>query len=229
MTTINTLIFDLDGTLIDSSDGVVAAVNYSLEQMGEPTQSAERIKTYIGYPLSQMYPDFTNKPIEELHRHFQVKASETVVLSTIALPGVDKTLRQLQRLGFRMAIASTKIKAHIEGAVDLLGWNELFETTTGGDEVKRVKPDPMAFELACRKMSVNYSEVLVIGDTENDVLAAKAIPIEVVAVKSPYGDSKRLQAAKPDHLLEDIRELPELIKQINANRQGTDDVDHFHK
>ena len=89
------LLFDLDGTLIDSSDGVVEAVNYSLVQMGEPEQPAERIKTYIGYPLSTMYPDFIDAPIDELYSHFQVKAAKSVVNSTSLLPGVQPLLNRL--------------------------------------------------------------------------------------------------------------------------------------
>ena len=97
--TIRNIIFDLDGTLIDSSDGVVEAVNYSLRQMGESEQSAELIKTFIGYPLSQMYPTFSKAPMKELYKHFQTKAGETVVASTVMLPNVEATLNDLSGNG----------------------------------------------------------------------------------------------------------------------------------
>ena len=121
------LIFDLDGTLIDSSDGVVEAVNYSLIQMGEPPQSPEVIKPYIGFPLEQMYPDFTDAPYEELYAHFTVKARETVVASTTALPHVEKVLARLHETDLRLAIGTTKIKRHVDGIVAKLGWKEYFD------------------------------------------------------------------------------------------------------
>ncbi|MBU0982582.1 MAG: HAD hydrolase-like protein, partial [candidate division Zixibacteria bacterium] len=130
------LVFDLDGTLIDSSEGVVAAFNYSLAAMGQPEQPAEMIKKYIGYPLSDVYPRFTSAPLSELYHHFQIKARETVVSSTVALGGVTAALRHLHRDGWLMAIATTKIRAHVDGIIDKLGWSGYFAALVGGDEVE---------------------------------------------------------------------------------------------
>lgn len=217
MSRIKNLIFDLDGTLIDSSDGVVEAVNYSLEQMGEKPRPAEIIKAYIGYPLSTMYPDFTDKPLDQLYAHFQKRAAETVIASTRALPEVEETIRDLHDKGYRLAIATTKIKRHLHGILDLLGWQDLFVAGVGGDEVERVKPDPMAFQVTLERMKADGDVTLVIGDTENDVLAAKAVPLRVVAVRSPYGSDARLRAAQPDHFLESIAELPGLLTHLNGD------------
>lgn len=205
------LIFDLDGTLIDSSDGVVEAVNYSLTQMGEPPQPATVIKPYIGFPLAQMYPNFTDAPYEELYAHFTVRAAETVVASTNALPHVDTVLQQLRESGLRMAVATTKIKRHVDGIVDKLGWRDYFSVFVGGDEAVRFKPDPAIFKIALERLKADAADTMVIGDTINDVLAAKAVPMTVTAVASPYGRSDELMASEPDHFIEDIRQLPELL------------------
>ena len=213
---IRNIIFDLDGTLIDSSDGVVEAVNYSLRQVGEPEQPADVIKTYIGYPLSQMYPDFTTVPVKELHRHFQVKAAETVVASTGTLPGVEDALKVLQAAGYRLAIASTKIKRHIDGIVAKFGWEELLTAYTGGDEVSRVKPDPEIMNVTLSRMRARAEETVVVGDTVNDVLAAKAVPMTVIAIDSPYGGKERLLASQPDFYLESLDDLMDLLARINT-------------
>jgi len=208
---IENLIFDLDGTLIDSSDGVVAAVNYSLEQMGEPLQPPERIKPYIGYPLSTMYPDFTDKPLDKLYALFQVKAAETVISSTTALPGADETVRALHARGFRLAIATTKIKKHLVGIVEQQGWADLFSVLVAGDEVRTVKPDPEAINLTLSRLSCRNSDCYMIGDTENDILAAQAAGVATIGVKSPYGDGSRLRAAGPDRYVETISGVPALL------------------
>ena len=206
------LIFDLDGTLIDSSDGVVEAVNYSLTQMGEPTQPAAVIKQYIGFPLAQMYPDFTDAPYEELYAHFTVRAAETVVASTYALPHVETVLQKLRESGFRMAVATTKIKHNVDGIVEKLGWRDYFSVFVGGDEAARFKPDPAIFHIALKRLNAKPAETMVVGDTINDVLAAKAVPMTVTGVASPYGKSDELIASEPDHYIEDIRQLPELLE-----------------
>jgi 2-phosphoglycolate phosphatase len=213
---IHGLIFDLDGTLIDSSDGVVEAVNYSLTQMGQVPQSAQRIKAYIGYPLEHMYPDFTSAPVDELHRHFQVKAAETVVASTTVLPGVTETLEKLHREGIAMAIATTKIRKHVDGIIDKFGWHELFCATVGGDEVEQVKPDPAAFCLALKRMQSTPEQVLVVGDTINDILAARAVPMKVAAVASPFGGRQKVIDSGPDFYIESLSEIVDIVRQLRA-------------
>lgn len=204
---IKNLIFDLDGTLIDSSQGVVEAVNYSLRRMGQPQQKPEAIKAFIGYPLEKMYPHFTEAPVEELYKHFQNKAMETVVSSAEILPGVKQTLHKLNDRQYRMAIATTKIKAHINGILEKFGWQQLFQTTTGGDEVKKVKPDPSALRLTLERLKADPSETMVIGDTVNDILAARAVPMKVVAVASPYGGREKVIVAGPDFFIESITQI----------------------
>ena len=216
MNKIENLIFDLDGTLIDSSEGVISAVNYSLRQMGETEQPPEIIKRYIGYPLSQMYPDFSDKPVAELYKHFQIKAKETIVASTVQLEGVQATLEQLKDDNYRLAIATTKIKKHVDGIINKFDWHDLILCASGGDEVKKVKPAPDIFELTLKKMNGQIENSIVIGDTENDILAAHAIGLKSVGVISPYGDSEKLLEAKPDFTISSIVELLPLMKKLNC-------------
>lgn len=216
MTTIKNLIFDLDGTLIDSSHGVVEAVNYSLRQMGQPEQKPEVIKAFIGYPLEKMYPHFTDAPLKELYAHFRVKAAETVVASTEILPGVAQTLRRLDDRGYHMAIATTKIRANVNGILEKLGWQKLFRATTAGDEVNKVKPDPSILRLTLKRLKAEPSETIVVGDTINDILAARGVPMKVVAVASPFGGQEKVIAASPDFFIESITELLDLLERHNS-------------
>ena len=215
MKSIDCLIFDLDGTLIDSSDGVVDAVNYSLRMMGQPEQPPERIKRFIGFPLSHMYPEFTGAPVDKLSTHFQDRAAKSIVPSTVVLEGVDNALRTLRRQGFRMAIATTKIRRHVEGIVEKLGWGDLFEMLVGSDDVTNVKPAPDAFRLVLRRLRVPSVKAVVIGDTVNDIQAARAVPMRVIAVVSPFSDPAEIEAAKPDHLIKTMSELPALLDKLN--------------
>lgn len=214
MKSIRHLIFDLDGTLIDSSDGVVDAVNYSLRMTGQPEQSEEKIKPFIGYPLEVMYPEFTDAPFDELLRHFQVRAREVIVRTTVALPGIPETLINLKDSGYKMAVATTKITRHLHGILDLFGWSALFEATVGADDVKQVKPAPDAFVLAMRRLGSSSSDSIVIGDTVNDIAAAQAVPMRVVAVTSPYGGDEEVLALGPDYHLESVVGLPALLEKL---------------
>ena len=206
------IIFDLDGTLIDSSDGVVEAVNYSLRMVGDSVQPPNKIKPYIGFPLSMMYPEFSEAPMEELYKHFQTKAAETVVRATVALDGATPVLEELQRRGLRMGIATTKVKAHVDGILEKLDWRQFFSAAVGGNEVEKVKPAPDVFIEAMKRLSALAVETLVVGDTINDVIAAKAIPVKVMSVRSPYGGHDGLMASSPDYMADSLSELLDLLE-----------------
>jgi pyrophosphatase PpaX len=186
--------------------------------MGQPEQKPEAIKAFIGYPLEKMYPHFTDAPLKELYAHFRVKAAETVVASTEVLPGVAQTLRRLDDRGYRMAIATTKIRANVNGILEKLGWQKLFHATTAGNEVEKVKPDPSILRLTLKRLKAKPSETIVVGDTINDILAARAVPMKVVAVASPFGGREKVIAASPDFFIESITELLDLLDRHNGQR-----------
>lgn len=206
------LIFDLDGTLIDSSEGVIEATNYALTKLGEPIRTAAEIRRYIGFPLEEMFADFSAAPYEELRSHFQHRARETVVSSSTALPGVENVIVRLHESGYVMAIATTKISVHIRLILDKLGWRDYFSATVGGDEVSKVKPAPEAFQKALGMMYGQPENTMVIGDTINDVLAARAAGLVATAVRSPFGGSEELAEARPTYIIDSIESLPAVLE-----------------
>ena len=215
MNGVNNLIFDLDGTLIDSSAGIVEAVNYALSQNGQPQKPADLICKYIGYPLQSMFADFSNVPYEALLKPFRIKAKDTMASSSTSLAGADDALKLLSAQGYRMAIATTKIKSLLDAIIEKLGWSTYFEVTIGGDQVDKVKPEPDIFILAMQQLQANSDECLVIGDTVNDILGARAAGMEVVAVTSPFGVAAETSAAAPDYCIDAISDLPDLLTEYN--------------
>ncbi|MCK5126595.1 MAG: HAD-IA family hydrolase [candidate division Zixibacteria bacterium] len=207
---IKTIIFDLDGTLIDSSRGVIAATNYALESLGVEARSDDEIKGYIGHPLDEMFPAFCDKPLTELKAKFQEKARDTVVASAIALAGVDETLRSIKKAGYTMGIATTKFSHHTKGTIDKLGWREIFMALTSGDEVEHVKPAPDIILLAMKRLGAKPEETIMVGDTVNDIKAAQEACIKVIAVRSPFGNDD-LGKYSPDILLDSFSELTRIL------------------
>lgn len=204
---IKTIIFDLDGTLIDSSEGVIEATNYALAQSGQPTRKPEEIKRFIGYPLDKMFPAFCDVSISKLKALFQERASQAVVKSTVSINGAEEAIDYLYSLKkYRLAIATTKFSNHTTAILKKLGWDKYFATTASGDEVKNVKPAPDILELALKRLESNTNNSIMIGDTMNDIVAAQSINMKVIAIKSPFGNDK-LNKYNPDLLLDNILEL----------------------
>lgn len=211
---INSLIFDLDGTLIDSSDGVVEAVNFAFRQMGLPECPPEIIKPYIGYPLMEMFADLTDAPADQLYHHFQARAITSVLDSARMLDNVAPTLHEIRKRGYKMAIATTKIRVHVDAIVEKFGWQDIFDASVAGNEVSQVKPHPEAILLAISRLGATAADSLVIGDTENDILAAQGVPTRVVAVNSPYGGHEKVIALKPDFVVTKLAELIQILERV---------------
>lgn len=214
------LIFDLDGTLIDSSAGVAEAVNYSLRQCGHPERDPFEIAKHIGYPLRQMYADLGVGPFETLYRHFQDRAVTSVIDAAHPLDGADSVVSELSLAGYKMAIATTKVRRHLDEIVTKLGWTPHFPVLIGGDEVSHPKPDPEAFVLSLRRLGAEPFNTIVVGDTINDVLAARALSIPVVAVISPYGGEETLRTSRPDYVIDSIVLLPDLLRELQSRKDS---------
>jgi len=220
MTTIRNVLLDLDGTLIDSSSGVIAAVNYALKETGHNEQPAELICRYIGSPLDLMFRDFTDHPYEELRRHFRVKARETIVASTNLLPGAAEVVAELHGRGYRLAIATTKIRPHIEGILAKFSLQSYFATYAGADDVTRVKPDPEILRLILDRLDATPESSIMVGDTMHDLHAAQAVPITAVMVASPFADRDEILVANPGSFIESLAELPSTIERLSQRKVG---------
>lgn len=208
----NNLIFDLDGTLIDSSEGVVISTNYALTSIGEKARKPDEIRKFIGYPLEDMFDSFSDKAYSEFWEYFQEKAKEAVVASTVPIGCSGDVLKELFGRGYRLGIGTTKIRVHIKKILDKLDWGKYIVAYVGADDVTDVKPAPEAFNKAMALMKTDASNSVVIGDTINDILAARAAGIPTIGVKSVFGGEKKLIESKPDRLINNIEELLGIFK-----------------
>ena len=212
-----TIIFDLDGTLIDSANGIVEAFNFAMTQNGLPNQPAEEIIKHIGYPLEHMFGQYTSTNLNSLKNDFREKAVRTVVQASIPLEGAHETVMSLFEGGYKLGIATTKFRSNIDGILEKLSWNDYFSEVIGGDEVANIKPDPEMFSSLMALMKANPANTVIVGDTINDILPAKKLSVRNVAVKSPYGDSKEVMGLNPDFFIEEISHLPRAISKMFEN------------
>jgi pyrophosphatase PpaX len=209
---VQNLIFDLDGTLIDSSDGVVEATNYALQLLGEHSRSREEIIKYIGYPLEEMFRTFSDKSYETFWNHFQEKGKTAIADSARLIDGADQVLRELYRRKYHIGIGSTKIRIHIEKILNKYNWSKLISVYAGADDVERVKPDPEIFIKLKDILGGDRNDTLVIGDTANDIYAARGASLPSVAVRSPFGQDGALEKSNPDIIIDSLTELPGILK-----------------
>lgn len=206
---IKLVIFDLDGTLVDSSDDVVDCFTYSFEKEGLKPLSEDEIKPTIGYPLKEVLGRYGDA--ERMHANFIEKAKNIMGDKTELLPGVREVLEQIHSKGINIAIATTKIRQNTLRIVQKLGIDKYIGELSGADDVKEVKPAPEALTRLLDYYKVNKNQAIMVGDTINDILAARNAGVRCAAVLGGFDPIEKIKQAKPEWIIESTTELLDII------------------
>lgn len=195
-----TILFDLDGTLIDSTEAILESFYYTFtKQKFEFNGDDEEIKSHIGYPLDIM---FTNLGVEQAKvmtfvdtykEHYRKISEEKTFLLDFAKEAVQKASTFA-----RLAVVTTKTTQYSIPLLKNLALFEYFEIIIGRQEVKNPKPDPEPIQTALKNMKIKPSKnVFMVGDTKLDLIAANRAHISSCGVLSGYGDKKELSCYTP--------------------------------
>ncbi len=218
---IQAVFFDLDGTLIDSVPDLAIAVDTMLIQLGLPPRGEAKVRTWVGNGAENLIrralvddmaghapPDLVNRarPL------FEAAYAENIVKHTTIYPGVLEGLQRLQDAGLLMACITNKPSRFAAPLIEQLGLMSFFKTVIGGECVPNKKPAPDALLLAAERISVAINRVLMVGDSMNDVGAARnAGCAAVVAVPYGYNHGRDIRDAQPDAVIASLAELPTLL------------------
>ena len=207
---VRALIFDLDGTLIDSKLDLALSVNATLEALGRAPLPHEQIFGYVGQgaPLLIRRSLGEGASEEECQRgleFFLRYYSEHMLDNTIPYPGVREGLAQLA--SFPMAVLTNKPVRFSKAILEGLGLAGYFRHVYGGNSFERKKPDPMGATILLRDLGVTPRQAMIVGDSEVDVLTARNAGTWACGVTYGLG-SARLAACPPDLLLDSLTELP---------------------
>lgn len=218
---IKVLIFDLDGTLIDSAPDIINAVNTLMHLRGRPMLPEQQIKTAIGEGLRAMivklFPE-TGSDIElrdELEKDFNEVYGENLFQYTTIYPGV---LDFLDRSEKQFAIVSNKNERFVKEVVSGLALNEYkWLRLYGADSLAKRKPDPLPLQEVMKAAGVTPFETLMIGDGLPDMQAAKAAGVTAIAVDHGYTEVQKLMQAGARYVLSDFSRLQKLLIQIEGH------------
>jgi len=209
------VMFDLDGTLVDSLPDLTKAVNKTLQHLGKNKVSEDKVKVWVGNGAKVLIRralagDFNHKNItvdeeEKAHSLFMQFYGEHQ--QTKLYPGVLDFLKYLHKNKIKMAIISNKPEQFLVPLLDFLQITRFFQWIIGGDTLPQQKPDPTALHLVLKMGKVAANSALFVGDSVNDVLAAKAAKVPCVAVSYGYNYGVNIAAENPNLVVDDLREL----------------------
>jgi phosphoglycolate phosphatase len=212
---VHALIFDLDGTLIDSKRDLIHSVNAMLAEMSREKLAEETISGYIGHGAPQLVSRVLGTSATEQERahalrFFLAYYEQHKMDSTCAYPGVEEALEQLQRKKLPMAVLTNKPARLSVRILDALGLTKYFRAVYGGNSFETKKPDPLGANTILVEFGATPEQAMVIGDSEVDVQTARNAGTMAAAVNYGFGVHDRV-LYPADIYLEQIGDLVPLV------------------
>ncbi len=218
MPRLRAILFDIDGTLLDTRDAWVAAFDAGLAAIHKTSISGSEAAQWIGTPIEVIYAERCGLAGDELTkavREFQRVEAASVHEGMRAYPGIRETLASLA--AWKLGAVTNKGHDTSVEALRVTGLLPFFALVLGGDSVARKKPAPDPILRAASALGVQPTECAVVGDTENDVRAGKAAGARTIGVTWGYGIRARLEAAGVDYLIETPEALPPLLRALTPS------------
>jgi phosphoglycolate phosphatase len=212
--TVRAIIFDLDGTLIDSKRDLIHSVNAMMEEMHRPQLAADVISGYIGHGAPQLVAralggTATEEELKHGLQFFLSYYEEHKMDYTSAYPGVPETLSQLGHIP--TAVLTNKPVRISVRILQALGLADRFRVIYGGNSFETKKPDPLGAKTILRDLNVEPAEALIVGDSEVDVQTARNAGTRAAAVNYGFGVHDR-QAYPADAYLDQFPDLLNLVQ-----------------
>jgi phosphoglycolate phosphatase len=214
MKSVELLIFDLDGTLIDSKADIAWSVNAALEKFGRQQLGQELISSYVGFGIRPLFESLVAQDpsfdLEAVHHEFMNLYTHHLADRTRPYPGMVDVLEHFSAK--TKVVLTNKSQAFADKIIDILDLRRFFPRVYGRDAFAKRKPDPEPVSEICRVFACVPAKAVIIGDTEVDLLAGKGAGIMTCAALYGYGTRARLELEKPDFTIDCAAELLRLFR-----------------
>jgi pyrophosphatase PpaX len=213
MSSIRAVLFDLDGTLIDSVELIVSSALYAFEKCGHPAPAAEEWLADLGLPLRTMFARFVDDEarLADLvagYREYQLANHDRLVRP---YDEVATTLQALQERGIALAVVTSKAEPLARRGLAHVGLDGVFDVVVGLESCKRHKPDPEPVEIALERLGAPADRAAFVGDSPHDMAAGRAAGVSTIAALWGPFSRAQLAASDPDHYIGRMSELLPIV------------------
>jgi phosphoglycolate phosphatase len=218
------VVIDLDGTLLDTAADLAAAVNLMLDELGRDRLPESTVASYVGKGAEVLVHRALGGGLDAradaatfarghdaFMRHYALENGR----QARAYDGVREGVAAMRAMGLRLACVTNKPQAFADPLLDRAGLRSAFDLVLGGDALPRKKPDPMPMLHAARELGTAPREMVAIGDSVNDALAARAAGMAVLAVPYGYNEGRDVDSLDVDGIVQSLLEAAALIDPID--------------
>lgn len=208
---INTLLFDLDGTLIDTNELISESFLHTLEKYYPGQYKKEDVIPFNGPTLYETFTSLDPERAEEMvveYRRFNHEKHDELVTE---FPGVFSTIKGLKEQGYKLGIVTTKMRNTVNMGLKLTKLDQFFDVIVSLDDVKKPKPDPEPVQLALSLLDAKADEAIMIGDNYHDILSGKNAGTLTAGVAWSAKGRDFLLKYEPDFMLDTMNDLLKLV------------------
>ena len=214
------ILLDLDGTMVDSVPDLAFCADAMMDQLGLPTHGEEKARDWVGNGMERfvrraLVGALNGEPNEALFQRaypiFLQLYAENTSQRSVVYPGVCDALDYMQAMGYPLGCVTNKASSFTETLLKDLGLRDYFGVVVSGDTLPTRKPDPAPLLHAAKKLNAIPLQSLLIGDSVNDVRAARSAGLQVVCVNYGYNHGQDISKAMPDMVVSSLLDLMGII------------------
>lgn len=211
----NTILFDLDGTLTDSSAGIIRSVLYSLNKMGIKENYTEKLRKFLGPPLVDSFMEFygfSKEQAETAVKYYREYFSTKGLLENAVYSGIPDMLNELKSLGKTLIVATSKPELFANRILEHFDLTKYFDFTAGSnmDNTRCKKAEVISYALSSCHIT-DLSTAVMIGDREHDIIGAKEVGISSIGVLYGYGSYEELSTAGADYTADSTKDILNIV------------------
>ena len=216
------ILIDVDGTLVDSVPDLAFCVNAMMDGLGLPRPTEAQVRDWVGNGVQRLVEralvnDLHGTPdpalFERAYPLFLELYADNTSKRSVLYPGVREGLDALKAAGHPLGCVTNKAERFTRPLLRDLGLEDDFSLVVSGDTLATKKPDPEPLLFAARHFGVDPSRALMIGDSVNDVTAARAAGFQIICVSYGYNHGEDIRDAEPDAVVDSMAQIPVLLEK----------------
>jgi pyrophosphatase PpaX len=208
---IDTILFDLDGTLVDTNELIISSFLHTLGKYYPDKYKREDVLPFMGPSLYDTFSGIDPERAEEMILEYRTYNHENHDRLVKEFKGVNETVKRLKEDGFKIAIVSTKILDTVIKGLKLTKLDPYFDVIVALDHVKKPKPDPEAIYVALKQLDSTPKKAIMVGDNYHDVLAGKNAGTKTAGVAWSMKGKDFLAKYDPDYILDEMSDLLKIV------------------